>query len=87
MKALEVNIELDPVNDGASIINIKEVKELESRTFDYMFLCRSNNYLPFKFESLFNNLRDSIGKLKKTKFPMDMDLYCGEEGKTRFPIK
>ncbi len=70
-----------------SMSNIKEVKELESRTFDYMFLCRSNNYLPFKFESLFNNLRDSIGKLKKTKFPMDMDLYCGEEGKTRFPIK
>lgn len=26
MKELEVNIELDPVNDGASIINIKEVR-------------------------------------------------------------
>ena len=31
MKALEVNIELDPVNDGASIINIKEVKEKRLR--------------------------------------------------------
>ena len=31
MKSLEVNIELDPVNDGASIINIKDVKAKRGR--------------------------------------------------------
>ena len=70
-----------------SMNDIKNVKSLEKRTFDYLFICRSNYYFPFKFEYLYSNLRKEISTLKGFDFPMDVNLYCGEDKKTRFPIK
>lgn len=66
--------------------NISEVKDLMDKQFDYMFICRSDDYLPFKFQSVFSGLKTQIEQVTKKKFTIDNDLYCGDDARTRFPV-
>lgn len=67
-----------------TIYDIKDVSELENIDFDYIFVCKSEYYVPLKYHFLFDTLRLDVGKLKNTVFTVDNNSYCSD--KTRFPV-
>ena len=50
--------------------------------FDYVFVCRSSEYLPSKFYSFFEAMRQSAEAVKGIAYPMHTQDYC-KDGKSK----
>lgn len=67
-----------------TIHDIQNILDLDKIHFDYIFVCKSEYYVPLKYHFLFDTMKENVEKIKSTKFLVDNDSYCNE--RTRFPV-
>ena len=75
---------LEDYHEFDTLHKIKEVSELEDLNFDYIFICKSEFYLPYKYQFLFDEVKKAVEEVKNTVFPINNESYC--DGRSRFPI-
>ena len=67
-----------------TIHDIDKVSKLKDINFDYIFVCKSEYYVPMKYHFLFDTLKKKVEEIKNTKLLFDNQSYCN--GRTRFPV-
>ena len=74
---------IDGIDAFNTLHDTENVTDLEDINFDYIFICKSEYYLPYKYQFLFDEVKKSVESVKNTVFPIDKESYCN--GMTRFP--
>lgn len=83
IESMEPSLLEDSCDLFKTLHSIKSVSELKDIKFDYIFVCKSEYYVPPKYHFLFDTLKERVESIKNTKFLIDNNSYCN--GRTRFP--
>jgi len=75
--------DIEDESEFCNLYDYENVTDLEDIFFDYIFVCKSEYYVPPKYHFLFDSIKSLAETILNTKLLVDNTSYC--DGRTRFP--